>query len=305
MKRIFGCNRSVFYWHYRAHKRRIGATMLVYFNRKFIEKERVAISPDDRGFLFADGVYEVIRSYNGKLFKCAEHLQRFAHALTELRIQFPDVPALKEVAERLIADNELQTGDALVYTQITRGAAPRTHEFPPPETPATVYVQARPYTGPTELQQTGAKAILAPDQRWGRCNLKTIGLLPNVLAHQRAQEAGAFEAIFCGDGLLHEGTHSSILCVKDDVLICPPLTNRMLPSVTRSVVIRLAEQESIEVEERPCREGELLAFDEIMMLGTGVEIVPIVSINGKRIRHGHPGRITKHLQSAFRTLTRG
>src|SRR5262249_30440079 len=143
--------------------------MLVYFNGKFIPKEQVAISPDDRGFLFADGVYEVIRSYDGKLFKCAEHLQRFANALTELRIQFSGVAALKEVAERLIADNELQPGGALVYMQITRGAAPRTHEFPPPETQATVYAQARPYTGPTDLQQNGAKAILAPDQRWARC----------------------------------------------------------------------------------------------------------------------------------------
>ena len=147
--------------------------------------------------------------------------------------------------------------------------------------------------------------MLAPDQRWARCNIKSIGLLPNVLAHQRAQEAGAFEAIFFGDGLLHEGTHSSILFVKKDVLICPTLTNRILPSVTRSVVMRLAEQESIEVEQRPCREGEFLTFDEVMMLGTGVEIVPIVNVNAKKIGHGYPGQVTRRLQAALRKLTRG
>ena len=278
--------------------------MIVYFNGRYLPKEEVAISPDDRGFLFADGIYEVIRAYDGKLFKGTEHLERFGRGLNELRITGVDAGALKDVAERLIAENQLQRGDALVYIQVTRGSAPRSHTFPPPETPPTIYAQARSYTGPKELQDTGAKAILAPDQRWARCNIKSIGLLPNVLARQRAEEAGAFEAIFFGDGLLQEGTHSSILFVKKDVLVCPTLTNRILPSVTRSVVMRLAEQESIEVEERPCREGELLAFDEVMMLGTGVEIVPIVSINGKKILHGYPGPVTKRLQTAFRKMTR-
>ncbi len=279
--------------------------MIVYFNGNYLQKEQVAISPDDRGFLFADGLYEVIRAYDGKLFKSQEHLKRFARGLNELHIKGVDAAAIKDVAERLITENQLQTGDALVYIQVTRGAAPRTHSFPPPDTPPTIYAQARPYTGPKELQENAAKAILAPDQRWARCNIKSIGLLANVLAHQRAQEAGAFEAIFFGDGLLHEGTHSSILFVKKDVLICPTLTNRILPSVTRSVVTRLAEQESIDVEERQCREGELFAFDEVMMLGTGVEIVPIVNVNGKKIGHGYPGRVTRRLQAAFRKVTSG
>ena len=210
---------------------------------------------------------------------------------------------LKQAAEHLIAANDLRQGDALVYMQVTRGAAPRSHPFPPPETPPTVYMQARAYSPPTLEQEHGAKAILAPDERWSRCNIKTIGLLPNVLTHQRAKEAGAFEAIFCKDGLLQEGTHSSILFAKKNVLICPPLTNRILPGVTRAVVRRLAADESIEVEERPCREGELLDFDEVLMLGTGVEIVPIVGINGKRIGSGCPGPVTKKLQRAFRAAT--
>jgi D-alanine transaminase len=127
-------------------------------------------------------------------------------------------------------------------------------------------------------------------------------LLANTLANQRAREAKAFEAIFCGDGLLHEGSHSSIVFVKNETLIFPQLTNRILPSITRSVVLGLAHQESIEVETRSCREGELLGFDEVLMLGTGVEIVPITSINGRKIRHGYVGPITRRLQKAFRRL---
>jgi D-alanine transaminase len=276
--------------------------MTVYYNGRFLKKSEVAISPDDRGFLLADGVYEVIRSYRGRLFKCAEHLERLAHALKELRIEGVDARNLEEAAKHLVEENKLTEGDALVYIQVTRGAAPRSHEFPPSGTPPTVYAQARGYESPRQLQENGATAMLAPDQRWSRCDIKAIGLLANVLAHQRAREAGAFEAILCRDGLMQEGSHSSILFVKKDTLICPPLTHRILPSITRSVVIELAAAESIEVEIRSCREGELLGFDEVLMLGTGTEIVPITAINDQKIRHGYVGPITRRLQSAFRRL---
>lgn len=276
--------------------------MIVYYNGRFMEKSEVAISPDDRGFLLADGVYEVIRSYLGRLFKCPEHLERFDYGMKELQIHAVEVGSLEPVAKRLVDENKLAGSDAVVYLQVTRGAAPRSHGFPPTGTPATVYVEVKPYSAPKELQENGAKAILAPDQRWSRCDIKTVGLLANVLAHQKAREAGAFEAILYGQGLLHEGTHSSILFVKRDVLVCPPLTNRILPSVTRSVVIELAATEKIEVEIRSCSEGELFEFDELLMLGTGVEIVPITEVNGRKIRHGHPGPVTKRLQNAFRSL---
>jgi len=244
----------------------------------------------------------VIRSYQGRLFKCREHLERLERGLKELRIEGVETNGLETVAQRLVLENKLQAGDALVYIQVTRGVAARSHAFPPPETAPTVFVEARAYSSPVELQENGAKAILAPDQRWSRCDIKAIGLLANVLASQKAREAGAFEAIFCADGLLQEGTHSSILFVKDNVLICPPLTNRILPSVTRSVVMGLAAAESIDVEIRPCREGELFAFDEILMVGTGSEIIPITAVHGQKIRHGYPGPVVKRLQRAFRKL---
>jgi D-alanine transaminase len=166
----------------------------------------------------------------------------------------------------------------------------------------TVYIETKPFSPPVEQQQHGAAAILEPDQRWSRCDIKTIGLLPNTLARQRAREAGAFEAIFSRDGLLQEGSHSSILFVKKDVLICPPLTNRILPSITRNVVIDLALAESIEVETRSCRESELFEFDEVMMVSTSAEIVPIIAANGRKIRQGDVGPLTRRLQNAFRKL---
>src|SRR5882724_8986062 len=277
-------------------------SMIVYYNGQYLQEFEVAISPDDRGFLFADGVYDVIRSYRSKLFKCVEHLERLAHGLKALRIEGLDTRSLEQISHQLIRNNKLEEADALVYLQVTRGAAPRSHQFPPSGTPLTVYVEAKAFSPPVEQQQNGAAAILEPDQRWSRCNIKTIGLLPNTLAHQRAREAGAFEAIFSGDGLLQEGSHSSILFVEKDVLICPPLTNRILPSITRSVVIDLALAESIEVDTRSCREGELFEFDEVMMLSTSAEIVPITSVNGRKIRQGYVGPVTRRLQTAFRRV---
>ena len=273
--------------------------MTVSYNGQYLQKSEVAISPDDRGFLFADGVYEVIHAYQGRLFKCPEHLERLANGLRELQINGLDPRSLEQVAQQLIERNTLAASHALVYLQVTRGAAPRSHLFPPRGTPPTVYVQAHDFAPPAEQQQNGVTAILVPDQRWSRCDIKTIGLLPNTLARQQAQEAGAFEAIFSRDGLLQEGSHSSILFVKENALVCPPLTCRILPSVTRSVVIDIALGESIKVETRPCREAELFNFDEIMMLSTAVEIVPITAVSGRKIQRGSGGPITRRLQRAF------
>jgi D-alanine transaminase len=274
--------------------------MLVYYNGDYVEKSEVAISPDDRGFLLADGVYEVIRAYGGKLFKCAEHFQRLAFGLRELRITGYDPAALESVANRVLKDNGLGNSDARVYIQVTRGVAPRAHKFPPIGTLPTIYLEATPFSSPTDLQEKGVAAIIVPDLRWSRCDIKTISLLANALANQQAIEAGAHEAIFRRDGVLHEGTHSSILFVKNNVLIAPPLTSFVLPSVTRSVVFSLAHDESIRTTTQPCLERELFEFQEILMLGSGSEIVPITTVNGRKIGSGAPGPITRRLQDAFR-----
>lgn len=276
--------------------------MLVYYNGKYLPKSEVAISPDDRGFLFADGIYEVIRVYRGKLFKCAEHLERMAWGLKELRITGCDPTFLEAVANRVLKENALEHSDAKVYIQITRGAAPRGHNFPPAGTKPTVYLEVTPFASPTDLQEKGVAVIIVPDQRWGRCDVKTIGLLANTLANQQAVEAGAHEAIFRRDGALQEGSKSSILFVKNNILIAPPLTTHILPSVTRNVVFSLAHEESIRSTIEPCLERELFDFQEILLLGTASEIIPITTVNGRKIGNGAPGPITRRLQKAFRQL---
>jgi D-alanine transaminase len=276
--------------------------MIVYYNGQYLEKERVAISPDDRGFLFADGVYEVLRSYQGHLFRCAEHLKRLEFGLEELRMEGCRVKELGPVMYQLLHTNNLAQPDATVYVQVTRGSAPRNHRFPPRGTAPTVYAEAKAFTPPTQLQERGISAIVVADQRWARCDIKTVGLLAHTLACQRAEEAGAFEAIFSRDGVLLEGTRASILFVKDGNLVCPPLTNYVLPSVTRTVVLDVAAAEGIAANVRPCFEPELASFDEILMVGTTAEIIPIVSVGGVSIGNGQPGRLTRRLQTAFRKV---
>src|SRR5262249_52748606 len=152
-------------------------------------------------------IYDVIRVYSGKLFKGTEHLERMAHGLKELKITGCEPAALGSVANRVLKHNGLKHSDAKVYIQITRGAAPRSHKFPPSGTAPTVYLEATPFSAPTELQEKGVGVIIVPDQRWGRCDIKTIRLLANTLANQQAIKAGAYEAIFRRDGVLQEGTH--------------------------------------------------------------------------------------------------
>jgi D-alanine transaminase len=202
----------------------------------------------------------------------------------------------------LLRETGLADSEATVYFQVTRGAAPRTHQFPSPTTPPTIYVEAKPFQPPLQLRQQGASALIVADQRWARCDIKTIGLLANTLAKQQACEAGALEAILCKDGLLQEGSHSSMLFVKDGVLLCPPLTSRLLPGVTRKAVLSAAASASIPTVVRPCPESELAAFDEVLMLSTTAEIVPITVVNGVKVGQGMPGPITRKLQAVFQDL---
>ena len=162
--------------------------MLVYFNGEYLPGDEVRVSPDDRGFTFGDGVYEVIRAYEGRLFRAGDHVRRLARSLGELRIQAPvlDGPGgIAAVAGELIRRNGLAGGDAAIYVQVTRGAAPRKHAFPPPGTPPTVYLTASPLSPAREAWENGVGVTLVPDIRWTRCDIKAVALLPSVLASPR------------------------------------------------------------------------------------------------------------------------
>jgi len=276
--------------------------MIVYFNGRFIPKEGVKVSPDDRGFLFADGAYEVILSYNGRLFKAEEHLRRMSRSLRELRINGPDEGELRDIAERLIRVNNLGDGNAAFYVQITRGAAPRHHSFPDGETPPTIYASASPFQPPREKCEHGVKIILVPDIRWARCDIKSVALLPNVLANQQAKESGAEEAVFVRDGAITEGSHTNFCAVFDGQLVTYPKTNYILAGITRGVVLDLCGELNIPCKRSPIFERELKEADELMIVGTTVEVMPVVQVDDWQVGDGKPGPITRKLQQAFREI---
>jgi D-alanine transaminase len=278
-----------------------GDGMIVYFNDRFIPKEDVRVSPDDRGFLFADGAYEVIRSYHGRLFKAEDHLRRMRRSLRELRIVGPDADSLGDIAGELIQVNDLGDGDAAVYIQITRGVGPRRHSFPDPdrEIPPTVYVSAYPIQPPRKKWEDGVKIILVPDIRWARCDIKSVALVPNVLASQQAKERGAEEAVFVRDGAITEGSHTSFCAVFDGQLTTCPKTNYILAGITREVVLELCGELGIPFREFPIFERKLREADELVILGTTTEVMPVVQVNDWRVGDGKPGPITRKLQQAF------
>jgi D-alanine transaminase len=277
--------------------------MIAYYNGQYLPKNDIAISPDDRGFLFADGLYEVIRSYEGRLFRIDSHLERLARGADHLRFQAGGYGDLREVCERLLTENGLRTGEALIYIQVTRGAPPvRLHHFPPAETPLTVYATARAFEPDLALQEQGLTVTLVPDQRWTRCDLKTTGLTANALAAQQAHENGAAEALFVRDGCIMEGSKSSFLIVHQGVVMAPPLTNYILGSITRQAVEDLCREEEIPFAARPIYLDRLTDADELILTGTTMEVAPITEVEGVA-RKWAIGPVTRRLQTAFRRLT--
>ncbi len=276
--------------------------MIVYLNGQYIPRQQASIDVDDRGFLFADGVYEVIHSYEGHLFQMDAHLQRMEHGLRSLHIAIDDIQAVREVAERLIAENGLTSGEATVYIQITRGSAPRTHRFPPAGTPPTVYVAAQKYIPQRDQAEEGIAVILVPDPRWARCDIKSVALLPNVLARQRAIEAGVADAIFVRDGVALEGTSSNFFGVFNGEVVTAPKTNYILPGITRDVVIGLCAKIGVPVQETPILEHQLSEAEELFLTSTISEIRPIVRVNDHPVGTGAPGPVTRRIQQAFRDL---
>ena len=279
--------------------------MQVYLNGEYLPHDEARVSVDDRGFLFADGVYEVVRIYGGRPHRMTEHMERMERGLAALRIRFRDMETVASAAERLIDENGIDA-DGTIYVQISRGAAPRKHAFPGRDTPPTVYVAAEPYGGhPEEHWLDGVDAVTVPDNRWARCDIKSIALLPNVLANQAAHAQGAFEALFVKDGVVIEGSHSNLWAVRRDRLLTYPASNYILPGITRAEVFELAAELGIEVEEGPIYEEELFDMDELFLSGTTTEIMPVVRVDGQEIVDGEPGPITRKLLAAFRDLVGG
>ncbi|MBC8400009.1 MAG: aminotransferase class IV, partial [Candidatus Marinimicrobia bacterium] len=272
-------------------------------------KDDVRISPDDRGFTFGDGIYEVLKAYSGRLFKTSQHLARLERSLAAIRLLSFNPQSLVPVLQVLLERNNLTAKDAKIYIQITRGEAPRDHAFPGAGTPVTIFIAATPVKSKTDLIQTGAKAILIEDSRWMRCDIKQIGLLSGVLANQEAKEAEAYEALFVRDGFITEGTHTNFCAIIDGKLHTHPANNYILSGITRAVAIDICQALNIPVIEEPIAADNLLqriasgsSPVEALILGTITEIMPIVQIGDQVIGDGQPGKITNQIQQQFSKL---
>lgn len=273
----------------------------VYLNGQFVPRSEAMISVEDRGFIFGDGIYEVVRVIEGRIFAWDAHATRLAHGLNGLRIDQngADSATLKSVCERLIADNALRTGEATVYLQVSRGSATRVHHFPPAGTKTTIYASPAVFKPNMAMRANGAKGITYPDQRWARCDLKTVNLLGPVLARQAAAEAGAYEAILHRDGMITEGAATNCFAVIDGVLRTAPLTNYILPGITRAVLMEIVAQLGIRCEERPVTLRELPHAEELFVCGTTTDVQAIVLLDEKPIASGVVGPVTAKLRDAL------
>ena len=276
--------------------------MKVFLNNSIIPFEDGHISPFDRGFLFADGVYESIRTYNKKLFRYEDHLERLRRSLKETRIDFKELDSLENIIYELMIKNEIDE-EALVYIQITRGMAmPRTHSFPKEKTSPTVFISVQELKESTEEQTNGVKVILQEDVRWLRCDIKSTSLLPVVLASQKATEENAAEAILVRDRVITEGTHTNFFAVKNETLFTAPKSKLILEGITRKVVLELCEKFKIDFREEFINKDDLKSFDEFFITSTTKGITPVTSIDYWTINEGNPGKITMSLQSVFKKL---
>jgi len=277
--------------------------MIVYFNNQLLEMSKVLASPFDRGFLFADGVYESIRTYSGKLFKYHEHLERLKRSLGEIRIKFERFEELEKIIYQLAELNNLTGKDFLVYIQITRGVSfPRKHSFPSPDEQPTIFISVSKLDENTADQQKGVKVILHEDLRWLRCDIKSVSLLPAILANQKAIESNAVEAVLHRKDLITEGSHTNFFGIIKGKVVTAPKSNLILAGITREVVISLCKKLKIKLEEEFIKLNELKNCEEFFITSTTKEIYPVVQIDDRIIGSGKPGNITKKLQSAFKEL---
>jgi D-alanine transaminase len=269
-------------------------SQIVYLNGQFLPIEQAHVSVLDRGFIFGDGVYEVIPVYSRHAFRLREHLRRLEHSLAGLRLTNPySLDAWEELARELITLNASE--DQSLYLQITRGVAPRDHAFPENTAP-TVFMMSNPLTTPSSEQcEKGVAAISATDIRWDRCDIKSTALLANVLLRQLAVDVGATETVLFRDGILTEGSASNIFAVDKGVILAPPKDNHVLPGITYDVVLELAAAHDIPVNIGYFDEARIRAADELWITSSTKEVLAITTLDGKPVADGKPGPMFRRI----------
>ena len=275
--------------------------MSVFLNGRFMPDAEATISVFDRGFVFGDGVYELVPVYSRKPFRLDGHLRRLQASLDEIRLANPHaMDGWRELILQLIALQDF--ADQSVYIQVTRGVAPRDHPFPKGVSP-TVFVFAQPLvTASAELKRTGVCAVTAVDNRWSRCNIKAISLLANILLRQQAVDVGCAETLLLREGWLTEGAASNIFVVKDGVLLAPPPSNLILTGITYDVVLELAAAHGIPHEVRAISEAEVRSADELWMTSSTREIMAIVTLDGVAVGAGVPGPLAQRMDALYQTF---
>jgi len=278
--------------------------MWLFLNNSYVEKEQASISPFDRGFLFSDGVYDVVRYYpQSGYFQTQAHLNRLSYGLDQLQIRGIETERIGDIINELLQRNGQTKAQAIAYIQVTRGAPyPRQHFFPPASTPPTLLITTTPFKPHTEEIEKGVRVLVEDDIRWLRCDIKTIALLPNILSRQHAVEQEACETIWTRNGVITEGTHTNFCAVKDGILLTHPRSNLILSGITRQVVLDMCVRLNIPCQEVPIRFSDIGDLDECLIIGTTTEITPVVKVAETTISDGKPGSITKKLQKEFYSI---
>jgi D-alanine transaminase len=272
---------------------------IAYFNGHYVPKDEIKISPDDRGFLFAEGIYEVVRWYQGFFYDMESHLTRMKRSLKEISIQWPGEDTFPTIARELIKLNKLQNSQALVYLEVTRGQANRSHAYPNPPVDPTVYAFAREFVPENNGRESGVSIMMREDIRWSRCDIKSVALLPNTLSYQEALDKGFFEVAFVRQGLITECSHSNIFFVVNGILFTHPESIYVLSGVTRKNIIKIARKTGIPVKEEAIDEKMMDSVQEAFITNTSGEVTPVTKINDKIIGDGVPGPITRTLRERF------
>ena len=271
---------------------------MVFLNGKFLPIEQAMVPVLDRGFIFGDGVYELIPVYSRAPFRMDEHLARLERSLAAVRIRNPyPREQWREIILKLVAQQPWQ--DQAVYFQVTRGVAKRDHAFPAGVEP-TVFVMCNPLVNPPkELVDKGAAAVSAVDNRWLRCDIKSISLVGNCLLRQASADAGAAETILFREGKLTEASASNVFVAKNGLLLSPPKSNLILPGITYDVVVEIAQATKIPLEFRDVSEAEVRAADEIWLTSSSKEILAVATLDGKPVGDGKPGPLFRKAYAGY------
>lgn len=275
---------------------------LTYFNGEMVESGAKVVSLDDRGYCFGDGVYEVVRVYNGRAFAFSYHQDRLYRSMREMDIPVRMPPdELQELHEIMIEQSEIT--DGYIYLQITRGVTPRHHAFERSKLEPQMYMFIKPITTDLGALQEGVKAITLPDERWARVDIKTLNLIPNILAQTKAEKKGAYTAILVRDGIVTEGATSNVFVMKDGVCYTHPTNHHILKGITRQLVVtRVAPTAGITIIEREFDEAFLKDADEIFFTDTIGGIIPITTLNREPVGDGKPGKAAKVLAEQLQHL---